>query len=459
MKSCRTILGTACLLALTLIQTGCVGLTASSSGDVAFSPTKVDFGQVAAGSKKTVTVTLTNTGSAPITLPQATTAGASFSMSGLTLPATLGPNSNLTFSASFAPAVPGTSSGTIVVSSIDPSVSPLSLALTGTGLNPSGPTILTQPTNQSVTIGQTANFAVTATGTGTLGYQWKKNGATISGATAASYTTPGAVTSDSGSQFTVVVTDSVGTVTSNAATLTVTATPLVPSITTQPSNATVTAGQTATFSVTAGGTSPLSYQWRKNRANISGATASTYTTSATTSADSGAQFSVLVTNAAGSVTSSAAILTVNTPATITSQPASQTVTAGQTATFSVSASGAFSMTYQWRRNGVNISGATGSSYTTPVTTTADNGAQFSVVITSLAGSVTSGSATLTVTAVPVAPSITTQPASRTVTAGQTATLLGHRFWYGAAQLSVEEERREHRRSDRFQLHDPRDDGR
>lgn len=422
MKSRRPIIwGTAFLLALTLIQTGCVGLTASSSGDVTFSPTKVDFGQVAADSKKTVTVTLTNTGSAPITLPQATIAGASYSMSGLTLPATLAPNSVVTFSASFAPTVPGTSSGAIIVSSNDPGVSPPSLALTGTGLNSSGPTILTQPANQSVTIGQTANFTVTATGTGTLSYQWTKNGSTISGATAASYITPAAATSDSGAQFTVVVTDSVGTVTSNAATLTVTATPLAPSITTQPSNASVTAGQTATFSVTASGTSPLSYQWTKNGANISGATASVYTTPSTTSADGGAQFSVLVTNAAGSATSSAATLTVNTPVTITSQPVSQTVTAGQTATFSVNASGAFSMTYQWRKNGVNISGATAASYTTPVTTTADNGAQFSVVITSLAGSVTSSSATLTVTATPVAPSITAQPASQTVTAGQTAT--------------------------------------
>ena len=416
------VFATALLLAATLVQTGCVGLTgASSPGDLAFSPTKVDFGEVAAGSKKTVTVTLTNSGSAPLTLPQATIAGASYSMSGLTLPATLAPNDVLTFSASFAPTVSGTSSGAIVVSSGDPSVSPPSLALTGTGLNTSGPTILTEPASQSVTIGQTANFAVTATGTGTLGYQWKKNGATISGATAANYTTPAAVASDSGAQFTVVVTDSVGTATSGAATLAVTATPLAPSIATQPSNATVTAGQTATFSVTASGTSPLSYQWRKNGANVSGATASTYTTPATTSADSGVQFSVVVTNAAGSVTSSAATLTVNTPVTITSQPASQTVTAGQTATFSVSVSGAFSTTYQWRKNGVNISGGTAASYATPVTTTADSGAQFSVVITSLVGSVTSNSATLTVTAAPVAPSITTQPSSRTVTAGQTAT--------------------------------------
>ena len=413
---------TALLLAVTLIQTGCVGLTgASSPGDVVFSPTKVDFGQVAAGSKKTVTVTLTNTGSGPITLPQATIAGATYSMTGLTLPVTLAPNDVLTFSASFAPTAPETSSGTIVVSSDDPSASPQSLALTGTGLNSSGPTILAQPGSQSVTIGQTATFAVTATGTGTLSYQWKKNGSTISGATAASYTTPAAVTSDSGAHFTVVVTDSAGTVTSDAATLTVTATPLAPSITTQPANRTVTAGQTATFSVTSGGTSPLSYQWRKNGTSIGGATASSYTTPATMSADNGAQYSVVVTNAAGSVTSSAATLTVNTPVTITSQPASQTVTVGQTATFSVSATGSFSTTYQWRKNGVNISGATAASYTTPVTTAADNGSQFSAVVTSSAGSVTSNTATLTVTAAPVAPSITTQPASRAVASGQTAT--------------------------------------
>ena len=415
-------LAAAFLLAATLIQSGCVGLTgATSSNQLVFTPTKLDFGSVTAGSKKTVTVTLTNTGTALITLPQATVAGATYSTSGLTLPVTIDPGGILTFSAIFAPTAPGPASGSVVVSSNDASAPPESLALTGTGLNASGPTILTQPASQTVTIGQTAAFAVTATGTAPITYQWKKNGSTISGATTASYTTPAVVTSDSGAQFTVVVTDAVGTVTSTAATLTVTAVPLAPSITTQPANQTVTAGQTATFSVTAGGTSPLSYQWRKGGANISGVTASSYTTSATTSADSGSQYSVVVTNAAGSVTSNAATLTVNTPVTITSQPANQMVTVGQTASFSVSATGSFSIAYQWRKNGANISGATAATYSTPATTTADNGAQFSVVVTSPAGNVTSNAATLTVTATPVAPSITTQPVNRTVATGQTAT--------------------------------------
>jgi O-glycosyl hydrolase len=84
-----------------------------------------------------------------------------------------------------------------------------------------------------------------------------------------------------------------------------------PTITTQPANQTVNAGQSATFSVTASGTAPLAYQWQKNGATISGATAATYTTPATTSADNGATFQVLVSNSAGSVTSFAATLTVN----------------------------------------------------------------------------------------------------------------------------------------------------
>ena len=93
--------------------------------------------------------------------------------------------------------------------------------------------------------------------------------------------------------------------------MTVTAAPVAPAITTQPANRTVIAGQTAAFSVTAGGTAPLSYQWRKNGANISGATAASYTTPATTTADNGAQFSVVISNSLGTLASSNATLTVN----------------------------------------------------------------------------------------------------------------------------------------------------
>jgi hypothetical protein len=113
---------------------------------------------------------------------------------------------------------------------------------------------------------------------------------------------------------------------------------------------------------------------------------------------------VVVTNSAGTVTSSAATLTVNTAAvtpTITTQPANQTVTAGQTASFTVVAGGTAPLSYQWQKSGVNIAGATSASYTTPVTTTSDNGSTFRVVVTNTAGTVTSAAATLTVNAAPV----------------------------------------------------------
>ncbi len=178
---------------------------------------------------------------------------------------------------------------------------------------------------------------------------------------------------------------------------------VAPTITTQPKSQTITAGQTATFSVTASGTAPLGYQWAKNGAAISGATGASYTTPATTSTDNGSQFVVTVSNSAGSVTSSAAILTVNAAAvapTITTQPKSQTITAGQTATFSVTASGTAPLGYQWAKNGAAISGATGASYTTPATTSTDNGSQFVVTVSNSAGSAGSAAATLTVTSTP-----------------------------------------------------------
>ena len=159
------------------------------------------------------------------------------------------------------------------------------------------PQITVQPANQTVKVGQTATFSVTATGTAPLQLPWRKNGTAIAGATASSYTTPATVSGDNGSTFTVVVTNAAGTITSNAATLTVKPRRVRPQITTQPANQTVSVGQTATFSVVATGTAPLQYQWRKNGTAIAGATASSYTTPATASGDNGSSFTVVVTNA------------------------------------------------------------------------------------------------------------------------------------------------------------------
>jgi len=243
---------------------------------------------------------------------------------------------------------------------------------------------------------------VAATGTAPLGYQWQKNGSAIAGATSSTYTTPVTTTADNGAIFKVVITNAAGSATSNSATLTVNAAVVAPTIATQPASQTVTAGQTATFSVAANGTAPLTYQWKKNGANISGATASSYTTPATSTADNGATFAVVVSNSAGSATSGSATLTVN-PATvvaptITTEPASVTVVAGQTATFTVAANGTAPLTYQWQKNSANISGATGSTYTTPATVTSDSGSTFTAVVSNSAGNATSNVAVLTVNA-------------------------------------------------------------
>ena len=174
-----------------------------------------------------------------------------------------------------------------------------------------------------------------------------------------------------------------------------------PTISSQPSSKAVTAGQTVTFTVTASGTSPLNYQWQRGGAAISGATSSAHTTAATTSADNGRQFRVIVSNSKGSVTSNTATLTVNSAMVspiISSQPTSMTLSEGATATFSVTASGTSPFSYQWQKNDSIINGATSSTYTTPATTGADNGARFAANVSNAAGSTTSNNATLDVTA-------------------------------------------------------------
>ena len=283
---------------------------------------------------------------------------------------------------------------------------------------PVAPSIRTHPASQSVEVGQIASFSVIASDSTIISYQWKKNGTDISGAISSTYTTPATAMGDSGAVFTVELGNSAGTVTSSDATLTVTATTVAPSITTEPAAQTATAGQTATFTVEAAGTSPLRYQWKKNGTDISDATTSTYTTPASSLADSGTEYSVEVSNEAGNATSSVASLSVTSVPIISTKPAAKTVTAGASATFSVAAAGTSPLRYQWKKGGTDISAATSSSYTTPATSLADSGTAYSVVVSNALGKATSEAVILTVTMAPV---ITEQPTAKTVDPGATAT--------------------------------------
>ena len=194
-------------------------------------------------------------------------------------------------------------------------------------------------------------------------------------------------------------------------------------IVTPPASQVVTVGQSAVFSVLASSSAPVTFQWMKGGTAIAGATGYAYTTPVTTNDDNGSTYSVAVSNGSTSVTSANASIQVVQPSvpTIATAPVPQTVAAGQTAQFSVTANGSPLLTYQWRRNGVAIAGATQAVYTTPVLQTSDSGSTFDVVVTNSAGTVTSAKATLAVTA-GSAPSIVTQPVGAAVSAGQSVTL-------------------------------------
>ncbi|MFY9509467.1 MAG: immunoglobulin domain-containing protein [Rubrivivax sp.] len=282
-------------------------------------------------------------------------------------------------------------------------------------------TIVTQPTDATVVAGSPASFSVLAGGSSPLNYQWQRDGTDIAGANAATYTLANPTAADSGAAFGVVVGNAAGNVTSNNALLTVADSVTAPVITAQPQSSATLDGATASFVVAARGTAPFSYQWRKNGTAIPGAASSSYTTPTLTLADGGNVYTVVVSNGAGSATSSNATLTINPrPVAVTAQPVGATVVVGATAGFSVTATGSVPITYQWRKNGAAISGANGASYTTPATVSGDNGALLSVVIGNAAGSVTSANATLTVTSTSTAPTISTAPTSLTVLEGQDA---------------------------------------
>jgi hypothetical protein len=174
--------------------------------------------------------------------------------------------------------------------------------------------------------------------------------------------------------------------------------PAAPIILVQPTNVTVASNSSAVLSVSAS-PSNLQYQWFKNGTAVVGANSS-YLQIQGAGSLNGDSYTVRVSNAQGSVTSNPAVVTVI-PATITiyAQPVSVTSVIGGSANFSVVANlnNFGPLSYQWRKNGVAITGATTSNYSIAAVAGTDNGAQYSVVITGGGVSVTSNNATLTVT--------------------------------------------------------------
>jgi hypothetical protein len=248
------------------------------------------------------------------------------------------------------------------------------------------PGITTQPVNRTLCEGGTISLSVTATGAN-LSYQWRRNSVNINGANAASLSISNATVANAGS-YDVVVTNTCGSITSNASTVTVNQ---AISIAQQPQGATL-CGTPLNLSVTAGGTI-TGYQWRRNNVNINGATSATYTVANPTAADSGS-YTVVISGPCGNVTSNAAVVTASTPVSITQQPQSAFGCLGGSVTLTVTATGT-TPAYQWRKDGINIQGATSASYTiNPVT--AGAAGVYSVVVSNGCNSVTSGNATVSV---------------------------------------------------------------
>jgi hypothetical protein len=275
------------------------------------------------------------------------------------------------------------------------------------GAKPQPPLTITQPANQTVTAGQTATFSVTATGTGPLTYQWFVNGVAISGATSSSYTTPPTTAGQSGSVFTVTVTNPFGSVISNGATLTVQTIPpiagsLVPSNATPPYNSSVMliptfSGGTAVIGSTGVGSSDIT---------ASAVSGSSYPTPALTS---GKTYTLTVTSAQNTVVSATCVVTP-TPVTITPiVPANQTTAPGQL-TFMATASGGLTNNLTWSASTGTFSGNVWTSPTTPGT--------YTITATSVDEPSVSVSTTSTISG----PSITTQPVSQHVCTGSNIVL-------------------------------------
>lgn len=282
------------------------------------------------------------------------------------------------------------------------------------------PTITQEPADQSAAVGQTVTYSLVASG-GSLSYQWYRNGSPVAGATGSSWS-PVVTIADNSMAVQCYVTNSAGQAQTKWVQLNLVGSPTlsVPTILTQPASTSAAVGSNAFFSVQATSPVAITYQWYRNGTPITGATGNTLLY-AVQSGDTGTRFSVIVTNSAGFVSSTEAVLAVTSPGApvITQHPASTSVPFGSSATFSVIATGS-NLTYQWLRNGVAINGATASSYTF-ITQIADDTARYSVTVANASGSVTSNQAILTILSQSNStPVISVQPTEQLAVIGSTA---------------------------------------
>jgi Putative Ig domain/PA14 domain len=277
------------------------------------------------------------------------------------------------------------------------------------------PTITTQPANRTVTVGATAAFSVVAAGNATLTYQWRKNGANISGATSANYTTPATVAGDNNAVFSCLVSNSLGARISNNATLTIGTAPNITTPATSPLAVTATVGTAYSYTVVATGTAPITYSATSLPPGLSINSTSGAITGTPTTAGS---YSTTVTAANGLTPNASKVLNftvgagstapnITTPATT---PFAVTATVGTAYSYTVVATGTAPITYSATSlpPGLAINSTSGAITGTPTTA-----GSYSTTVTAANGVSPNASKVLsfTVNPAPVAPNITTPATS------------------------------------------------
>jgi hypothetical protein len=275
--------------------------------------------------------------------------------------------------------------------------------------------VITQhPTSLTVNEAQSFSLNVQASGDGALAYQWSKNNINIPGATSASYGIASANLSNAGS-YNVTITNNGILVTSLNALVSVNKTIEPISISQQPQVLNLTAGDSINLSVDITGDGPFYYQWQKEGSLLIGETNSALYIAESTEANSGT-YRVNISNGVSEVSSNFVRVTVNAiiePVMIIQHPQKLTVVEGDTAHFQIRATGGGFVTYQWRKNSINIPNA----YTNQLDidiTDINNAGDYDAIVTNSRGSKTSNTATLTVISAEVPVWISIQPTSESV---------------------------------------------
>jgi hypothetical protein len=293
-------------------------------------------------------------------------------------------------------ALPGQTSSSLVLPSVSATdAAPYSVVVSGacgTAITNSATLTINQnvlvssaPVSITNCPGTTASFSVSATGTG-VGYQWYKGGSALAGRTSSSLVLPGVSATDAGT-YSVVVNGVCGRAVTNTASLTINTPTTVDPLLSQ----TTCPGTTVSFSTSAHGTGPFSYQWLKDGAPLAGQTANSLLLANVTAAQAGT-YAVQVSGACNSTTNFAT-LTVNTPTTADAL-VPQAVCPGTALSISTTAHGSGPFTYKWIKDGKPLPGATTSSWSITNATVLDQGT-YVVIVTGNCNAVTN-TGTLTV---------------------------------------------------------------